>query len=200
MTRLDDAGLAALLAAGRGDGGGDGGQNGTTSADAGLLAAASTLRDALVELDVVVAGTSRLEHRVWVAPDRAVFVLGVQPGLHQVLLLPPSHLAAALVRMTRLRPQRTGDRAPRPWPEQDLGRLVDPDAEVRGIALEEAGATWAWRLGVSWADERVELTAVDGDGGLFLADGDALVPISNTTAYRIFSTALPAEALAATPG
>ena len=39
-----------------------------------------------------------LRHRVLAVPDEAIVVLGVSAGLHQVMVLPPSHVAAALVR------------------------------------------------------------------------------------------------------
>lgn len=197
VIRLDDADLAALL----GPAGREALDPGTRKrlADAGLVPTLDdTLRDPVVTLDVVVAGASRLEHRVWVTADHAVAVLGVQPGRHQLLVLPPSHLAAGLVRMTRLRPRRTGARLDRPWPRGDLDLLVDHDPGVRASALERAGAGFAWRLAVTWSDERREVTATDGPDGPFLADPDrdALRPVSNTAVYRTFSTALPPAALA----
>lgn len=196
VARLDDDGLAALL-----DPRARAVLDPTTTqrlAAAGLGSALDALHDPVVTLDLVVAGTSRLEHRVWVTADCATAVLGVRPGRHQLLVLPPSHLTAGLVRMTRLRPRRTGDRQDRPWPRSDLHVLVDHDPQVRASALERAGAGHAWQLGVTWGDERREVTATDGTGGPFLADPDRelLRPVSNTAVYRIFSTALPPAALA----
>lgn len=164
--------------------------------DEGLASYVSTVARAEVELDLVVAGTSGvLRHRVLAVVDEAVVVLGVRTGMHQVMVLPPAHVAAALVRMTRLRPRPTGDRAGRPFPTAGLAALVADDPAVRLPALREVGAGFAWRLGVTWAsDERLEVTAVDGAGGLFWADpvDEVLAPVSNTMAYRAFTTVLTA--------
>lgn len=200
VLRLDDDGLGALLASVAGDPDPElvaalDAAGATSLVDAALL---DTAREPEVVLDLVVAGTSTmLAHRAWVDPDRAVVVLGVRPGLHQLMVLPPAHLAAALVRMTRLRPRRTGPRTPRSHPSAGLAALVSADAGVRGSALGEVDAGFAWRLGVAWAgSRRSEITAVDGRDGLFWADDGALHPVSNTTAYRAFATVLTAgEAL-----
>lgn len=198
VLRLDDDGLATLLASVAAAADPDPelvaalDAAGTTSLlDAALL---DTAREPEVVLDLVVAGTSTmLAHRAWVDPDRAVLVLGVRPGSHQVMVIPPGHLAAALVRMTRLRPRRTGPRAPRSHPSAGLAALVSADEGVRASALGEVDAGFAWRLGVAWADSgRSEITAIDGRDGLFWADEDALHPVSNTTAYRAFATVLTA--------
>lgn len=149
-----------------------------------------------VELDLTVAGSAAvLRHRVLAVPDEAVVVLGLRAGLHQVMVLPPANVAAALVRMTRMRPRPTGDRALRPFPTAGLTALVDDDPQVRLPALREVGAGFAWRLRVRWADdEQQTITAVDGTDGLFWADppGEVLEPVSNTLAYRAFSTVLTA--------
>lgn len=190
--RLDDDRLVALLAAAD-----------DSSPDPELVAALhgsgstavlATVRAPEVTLDLVVAGASSvLVHRAWVDPDRAVVVLGVRAGLHQVMVLPPAHVAAALVRMTRLRPRRTGPRAPRPHPAGGLDALISTDDEVRSAALAATEAGFAWRLGVSWAGSpSSEVTATDGRNGLFLADEVALHPVSNTIVYRAFTTVLVA--------
>lgn len=204
--RLDDDGLATLLDLAQGGAPDPAALTGIVDPGLGpplgpaLAPALDTVREPRVTLDLVVAGTSRLTHRAWVTPEHAVLVLGVRPDLHQLMVLPPSHLAAALVRLTRLRPRRTGERAERPCPRDALRLLVDPDPEVRGPALQRVGASVAWRWGVAWSQGRSEVTGVDGENGLFLADAEAEVlrPVSNTTAYRIFSTVLPPDAL--TPG
>ena len=136
-----------------------------------------------------------LRHRVLASPDEAVVVLGVRAGLHQVMVMPPAHVAAALARMTRMRPRPTGDRAVRRFPAAGLAALVDDDREVRLPALREVGAGFAWRLGVTWSDdERHDIAAIDGADGLFWADPghEVLEPVSNTLAYRAFSTVLTA--------
>ena len=167
MTRLDDEGLAAYL---------------------------STLEPHEVELDLTVAGTTvLLRHRVLAVPDEAVVVLGVSAGQHQVMVVPPAHVAAALVRMTRMRPRHTVERTPRPLPAAGVAALVDDDPQVRLPALQEVGAGFAWRLDVRRADDEPQVvTAVDGADGLFWADPVAEVfePVSNTFAYRAFSTVL----------
>ena len=101
VVRLDDHGVAALL----------GGEDPDPDAvgelqRAGLGPALETLRQPLVTVDVLVAGTSTQLHRAGVDAERAVVLLAVRPGLHQLMVLPPSHLAAALVRMTRTGPRR----------------------------------------------------------------------------------------------
>lgn len=204
--RLDDDGLATLLDLAHGGAADPAaltrilGPGLDPPLGLGLDAALDTVREPDVAIDLVVAGTSRLTHRAWVTPERTVLVLGVRPDLHQLMVLPPSHLAAALVRLTRLRPRRTGERGERPCPRDTLRLLIDPDPEVRCPALQGVGASLAWRLGVAWSQGRREVTGVDGEGGLFLADAGAEVlrPVSNTAAYRIFSTVLPPDAL--TPG
>lgn len=94
--------------------------------------------------------------------------------------------------MTRMRPRPTADREPR----GGEAALVDDDREVRLPALRAVGAGFAWRLGVVWGDdERHDLTAIDGADGLFWADPEhqMLEPVSNTLAYRAFSTVLTAS-------
>lgn len=159
-----------------------------------LLPAIDALRDPDIALDLVVAGRSVLTHRIGVDGEHAVAVLGVTPGLHQVLALPPSHVPAALVRLTRLRARRLGPREPRPCPPGGLGCLVHADPTTRADALMQVGADFAWRLGVIRGDAQHQVVATDGPAGLFLADPDAqlLRPISDTSAYRIFATVLPA--------
>lgn len=166
--------------------------------DAELASFLHTVGRAEVELDLVVAGSSvALTHRLLAAPDRAVVVLGVRSGLHQVMQMPPSHLAAALVRLTRMRPRRTGERRHRRYPTAGLSALVAADPEVRLPALAEAGASFAWRLDVTWADgQSSTVSAIDGKDGLFWADrtDQVLRPVSNTMAYRVFTTVLTAGA------
>lgn len=66
--------------------------------DEGLAAYLGTAGRAEVELDLAVAGsTGVLRHRVLASPDEAIVVLGVRTGLHQVMAVPPAHVAAALV-------------------------------------------------------------------------------------------------------
>ena len=164
--------------------------------DENLASYLDTIAHAEVKLDLLVAGTSGvLRHRILAVPDEAVVVLGVRPGLHQVMALPPAHVAAALVRMTRLRPHPIGDLAIRRYPAAGLAALVDDDAQVRLNSLREVGARFAWRLSVRWTDdERHDLIAVDGPDGLFWADPveQLLRPVSSTQAYRAFSTVLTA--------
>jgi hypothetical protein len=190
--RLDDDELAALLAAA--DGSSPDAELVAALDGSGSAAALGAVRASEVTLDLVVAGASSvLVHRAWVDPERAVVALGVRAGLHQVMVLPPAHVAAALVRMTRLRPRRTGVRAPRPHPAGGLDALVSTDDKVRSAAFAEAEAGFAWRLGVSWAGSPSSVvTAIDGRNGLFLADEVALHPVSNTMVYRAFTTVLVA--------
>lgn len=184
LVRLDDAGVAALL-------------DGDDLEQAGLLPAQETLRRPLVTLEVLVAGASLQLHRTAVDAERAVVLLAVRPGLHQLMVLPPSHVAAALVRMTRSGPRRASAGARRAAPAEAVARLLSADTDVRRDVLQEAGATLAWRLRVGWEGEHRDLVAVDGADGLHAVDEDdgALLPVSATTLYRVFSTALPPEAL-----
>jgi hypothetical protein len=193
VVRLDDAGVTALLA-------GDDVVDASTARDlerAGLRPAMDTLREPLVTLEVLVAGTSLQVHRAAVDAGRAVLLLAVRPGLHQLMVLPPSHLAAALVRMTRVGPRRVPAREPRPAPAGGSTGLLSADAGVRQRALEEAAATLAWRLRVGWDGEHRDVVAVDGPAGPHVLDEDArlLVPVTATSIYRIFATALPPGAL-----
>ena len=164
--------------------------------DEALAAHLGSIGRAEVELDLTVAGSAGvLRHRVLANPDEAVVVLAVREGLHQVMVVPPAHVAAALVRLTRMRPRPSGERAVRRFPAAGLEALVDDDVDVRLPALREVGAGFAWRLDVAWADSgRHEVTAIDGAGGLFWADPahEVFEPVSNTLAYRAFSTVLTA--------
>lgn len=164
--------------------------------DEGLTSFLETVVRPEVALDVVVAGTAGvLRHRVLAVPEEAIVVLGVRADLHQVMVLPPAHVAAALVRMTRMRPRPTGEREARRYPTAGLAALVDEDPDVRLPAQRQVGAGFAWRLGVTWADdERLAVTAIDGADGLFWADpvDEVLRPVSNTLAYRAFTTVLMA--------
>ncbi|NYD58042.1 hypothetical protein BKA08_002280 [Nocardioides marinisabuli] len=181
--RVDDQGLAALLLSGH--------------------PVAEVAREHAVAVDLVVAGPTLLRHRAWAAPDRMAVVLAVQPGLHQVMMLPPSHLAVSLVRLTRPGVARRGPRVERVYPARELDRLLSTDPAVRADALELAGASRAWRLEVSSPGRRVEVVAVDGAHGPFLADpgADLLRPVDATSLYRVFSTLLPsADPLPRSPG
>lgn len=180
--RVDDDGLAALLSG--------------PDPDSVPLPLVRTLREPDVALELVVAGNSALlRHRVFAAPDQAVAVLGVRPGLHQVMALPPGHVAAALVRLTRLRPRRTTSRDERTLPTAGADSLLSDDVATRRHSLGEVGADVAWRLAASWSgDRRQSVTAIDGPDGLFWADAtrEVLAPVSNTSAYRAFATVLTA--------
>lgn len=192
VVRLDDAGVAALL--------GDGDLDEAATAElagAGLRPALDTVRRPVVTLEVRVAGSSLQLHRIAVDGERAVVLLAVRAGLHQLMVLPPSHVAAALVRMTRTGPRRAPASGPRPAPADALPRLLSDDADVRHDALRAASATLAWRLRVAWDAEHRDLVVVDGADGMRVLDEEdgALLPVSATTLYRVFSTALPPEAL-----
>lgn len=193
VVRLDDLGVAALL-------GGDGPDDPDAVRElerAGLGPALQTLRRPLVTVEVLVAGSSIQHHRAGVDVERAVVLLAVRPGLHQLMVLPPSHLAAALVRMTRTGPRRTAEGEPRTAPADAVERLLSADDAVRRQALQEAGAALAWRLRVGWAGEHRDLVVVDGPDGAHVVDdeGGVLLPVSATSLYRVFSTALPSGAL-----
>lgn len=183
--RLDDEGLSALLE----------GQPPTALDSERLAPALAALRQPTVALELVVGGSAaRLAHRIGVSPDAAALLLGVRPGLHQLSVVPPSYVASALVRLTRLRPRPTAERSARAFSADRQEELTHEDPARRTAALAEAGADHAWRLVVARAGDHRSITAVDGQAGLFLAEGDTLLPITNTTAYRIFSTVLGAEA------
>ncbi|MBL0749814.1 hypothetical protein [Nocardioides baculatus] len=188
--RVDDAGLAGLL--------GDdlGAEDRDTLARAALLPSLDTLRDPLVRVEVRVAGAVVLEHRFAVDRERTVAVLAVRPGLHQLMELPQAHLAAALARTTRTGPRRGTAAERRPAPAGATSRLLSADDDVRHEALREVGATSAWRLRVHWAGEHRDLVVADAADGLLVVDeDDALLPVSATSLYRVFTTALPPEAL-----
>lgn len=192
VVRLDDAGVTALLGAGDLDP--------ATAREldgAGVGEAVATLRDPLVTLEVLLAGDGLQRHRAAVDAERAVVVLAVRPGLHQLMVLPPSHLAAALVRMTRTGPRRVTGGGRRTAPDDLAARLLADDDEVRRAALGEVGAAVAWRVRVGWDGERRDLVAVDGADGTHVLDDEsgALLPTTATTLYRVFSTVLPPGAL-----
>lgn len=189
VLRLDDAGVAALI-----PGGDDPDRAVVRDLErAGLGPALETLRHPLVTVEVLVAGATLELHRVAVDAEHAVVLLPVRPGLHQLMVLPPSHLAAALVRMTRTGPRKASGRERRTAPAEARTRLLSPDAGVRRAVLHDVGATRAWRLRVGWDGEHRDLVAVDGPDGAHVLDDEAgaLLPASATMLYRVFSTALP---------
>ncbi|MCW2794484.1 MAG: hypothetical protein JWO76_3582 [Nocardioides sp.] len=198
--RLDDDGLASLLAAAAD-------RRGATHPDLELALASGALDAALgalaapvVRLSLVVAGsTVRLEHRGWLGPDTLALLLGVRPGLHQLMTLDPAFLTASLVRLTRMRPRRH-ERPIAADPDTDpdtdrLGDLVAEDPEVRGAGLARVGADHAWDLRLAWDGGGRHLRAVDGADGIRLADPvtGTLRPASNTFVYRVLSTVLPSD-------
>ena len=196
VVRLDDADVAALV--------GSNDPDPRTSRDlerAGLGAALATLQSPSVTLEVLLAGATLQLHRAAVDAERAVVLLGVRPGLHQLMVLPPSHLAAALVRMTRTGPRRASSGERRAAPAEGSARLLSADDDVRRHALRQAAATLAWRLRVRWNGEHRDLVVVDGPDGLHVLDDEAdeLLAVSATSLYRVFTTALPPEALEPTP-
>lgn len=193
--RLDDEAREALVGAVRGAA--VGADVPAWLADAGLRTLLAPVAEPLAELDMVVAGAdTRLRHQVWVGEAAAVVALAVRADLHQLLVVPPGHLAAGLARMARLTVRRHHTREDRSWPAARTPQLVTPDAEVRTRALADAGGAFAWHLAVA-GTQAPGLTGVDGPGGLFWADPveDLLRPASNTATYRLFSTAVPLEAI-----
>lgn len=189
--RLDDDGLAAL------DSPSPAPEHPDLRAALGSMAVRAVLaaRQApVVTLDLVVAGPdTRLTHRAWVDEQWAGLQLQVRPGVHQLMAVPPGHLAAGLVRLVRLRPRRVDERTDVPFPRSRLDDLVATEQPLRAAALADAGAELAWRLEVGSADGGQVLTATDGAGGLHLAEAgqDVLRAVSNTTGYRLLSTVLP---------
>ena len=196
--RLDDEGREALVSSLRG-------AIDATSMPArfthpALRARLAAITDPLVELDMVVAGrNAHLHHHAWVKATDAVIALAVRDDLHQLLVVPPGHLAASLARMARLTVRRDQPRADKPWPRSRSAELVHPDVEVRTRALADTdtGGSFAWHLEVLWGEGSPGLTGVDGPDGLFLVDPhqDVLHPVSNSTAYRLFSSSLSLAAL-----
>lgn len=184
--RVDDDGLADLLA-------------GSAEAPPPVREALPTLADPLVTLDLVVAGaTARQHHRLWVDAERAVVLARVHGELSQLLVLPTDHVAAALTRLSRVRPRRTTRREERPCDAGLIEALVAVDEARRATALAAVGAAVAWRLEVGWAGDTRRLHGTDGPEGCHLADPerDALLPTSPSVVYRLFASALPPAALA----
>lgn len=195
--RLDDAGVAALLAAAREPEGDLPAELLLEVRPERLATVLDTIAQAVATLELTVAGPeARLVHAGWLVPGMAVLRLAVRPGLHQLMTIDPAHLTAALVRATRMRPrrlpERTGARA-----VADPAALVAADDARRRQALREVGGGFAWHLELAWADGARSLTAADGPAGLHLLEPDGrLHPVSNTGAYRVLSTLLPPEAVA----
>ncbi len=153
----------------------------------------NVILDPAAEMRFVVAGPdTRLEHRGWLADDVLVLLLGVRPELLQLMATDPALLTATLVRLTRMRPRHLPERVPSNFPAARLDELVSPDPILRPQALADASASFAWRLGLTWAGGKRTLTAVDGDLGLRFAypDEERLVPVTNTFGYRVLSTIL----------
>jgi hypothetical protein len=178
--RVDEEGFAALLA---------GEQPGPEPVLAVIAAP-------LVTLGLTVAGTdTRLEHRGWFTREDGALLLGVRPGVFQLAAHDPAFLTAALVRLTRMRPRKVAEREPVELPAERLPDLVSPDEAVRRAALAAVGADFAWHLAVRWDGGQRDLVAVDGPHGLHLVDPEAprLVPVTNSTAYRILSRVLPSD-------
>lgn len=197
VVRLDDEGVAALTRPATTDGASDPAVR-TLLGSGRYDAALAALREPVVTMDLVVAASgSRLTHTASVVPETAAVLLGVRPGLHQLMAMPPAYLTAALVRLTGLEPRRVAERTDVPFPQTRLGELVAEDPEQRTATLAEVGADLAWRLEVRWATGSQQLTATDGRDGVRIAGPgeDVLRAVTNTTVYRILSTTLPWEAL-----
>lgn len=196
--RLDDEGFAALVEA-AGSGSATAHPEALTAiASGGLDAVMGAVLRPAVSLELLVAGTTvRQLHRAWVDAGTAALLLAVRPGVDQLLGCPPAFLTAALVRLTRIRPRRTHTRTSVAFPDERLPELVATDPVVRGAALADAGGELAWQLDLSWPGGSRRVVAVDGPAGVRVADpgGGRLLGASNTTIYRILSTALPATAL-----
>jgi hypothetical protein len=188
VVRLDDAEAEVLLA---------GSLDGAALQEfdqLGLAPALETLRNPLITLEVLVAGDAVQHHRVAVDIDRAVLLLAVRPGLNQLMVLPPAHLAAALTRITRIGPRRHAAAGSQQVPTQFASALLDSGADVRRVALDEVGANVVWRLRVDRPEGQHDLIVVDGPSGIRVLDDEqhVVLPTSATTLYRVFATALPA--------
>lgn len=196
--RVDDEGLAALL--GAMETADAVGPLATALASPAVAEALDALRRPLVTLELAVASPhARVAHRLSLVPGTAALLLGVTLDIHQLMALPPAFVPSSLVRLTRMRPRRVDERSDVAFSAARFGELVDPDPDRRSRALADAGADLAWRLDVRWADGGQLLTATDGPSGLRLAeaDRDLLRAVTNTEVYRIFATALPVAADAA---
>jgi hypothetical protein len=153
----------------------------------------NVILDPAAEIRLVVAGpAARLVHRGWLTDDALVLLLGVGPELLQLMKTDPASLTATLVRLTRMRPRHLPARAASDFPSVRLDELTSPDPRLRGQALTDADAGFAWHLDVASDSGRRTLTAVDGDLGLHFAypQQGQLVPVTNTFCYRVLSTVL----------
>lgn len=183
--RVDEAGLADLLA-------------GLSDAP-GFREARPTLTDPLVALELLVAGPSvRHHHRLRVDAERAVVLARVRGEVSQLLVLPTDHVAAALTRLSRVRPRRTSRRGALPCDPARRTALVGEHDAARAAALSDVGATVAWQLEVRWDGATRRLLGTDGPSGCHLADPeqDLLLPTTPSVVYRLFASALPPAALA----
>lgn len=170
---------------------------------AGLLgsgavdAALPALRDPWCHLGLRVAGPRLVqEHEGWAAPEAVALLLAVHDDVLALTAFAPALLAAMLARVVRLGPRRNAEREPRSLAPDVVADLFHPDQLRRTSALAEAGAGWAWQLGVEWAGEgtsSVGMTVVDGDRGPHLVDGDLLRPVTPTWVWRRLTTALPTD-------
>ncbi|MCW2845767.1 MAG: hypothetical protein JWN22_3683 [Nocardioides sp.] len=194
--RLDDDGLAGLLAAAADRRGATHPDLEIALASGALDAALGTVAAPVVRLSLVVAGSAvRLEHRGWLGRETLALLLGVRPGLHQLMTLDPAFLTASLVRLTRMRPRRNGQPTGADLDTERLTDLVAEDPGARRAGLARVGADLAWDLRLTWAGGGRHLVAVDGPGGIRLADPvtGALRPASNTFVYRVLTTVLPSD-------
>lgn len=191
--RLDPAGFDALLDAARNPAAGAAAEATEALTNDWLDGIMKVILDPAAELRLVVAGPiTRLDHRGWLADGVLVLLLGVRPGLLQLMETDPAFLPATLVRLTRMRPRHLPERVPADFPAARLDELVTHDARMRARALADADASFAWRLDLTMDGGKRTLTAVDGDRGLRFAypEEQRLVPVTNTVGYRVLSTVL----------
>jgi hypothetical protein len=216
VVRLDEAGLDALVTAAADDGGVAEEVDGGVPADVlddvlaipGMPQALAAAHDPLVQVRIDVAGRAgRQSHWAWLDLEGCALLLAVHEDERQLLATTPQLFAAAVARVTRIGPRRTGPRQERRMPADVVEDLFHADEMRRTSAFAVAGVERAWTLSVTWGSGERQLAVIDGDEGLFRvepgqeADGEwAVSPVTATDLWRALTTVLPGdEELAADP-
>lgn len=159
----------------------------------GFTRAITAARKPVLQLQLdVAADRLTTRHHAWVDLEAVALLAQVRGDEHQVMAFPPSFLAGALARLTRLGPHRTGPRKPRDVEEGLLDDLFHADDMRRFSAYQLLGVRLAWMLATFGSETELRLAVVEDERGAWLAEpGEAgwrMTPTDATALWRRLTT------------